>query len=330
MRASRLVSILIQLQLNPRVSAARLARDLEVSKRTIYRDIDQLALAGVPVYADPGRDGGFALLEGYRTRLSGLSRDETLAAALLDAGAAAADLGLGPAARDARRKLIASLPDSALSQARHLAARIHIDPIGWYGQPGAPANLLLVKEAVLDERMIRFGYASWKGDVRRTAGPLGLVLKGGRWYLVAVCGSQVRTYRVDSITGPEKLDRPVRRPAGFDLAAHWQQSSARFEQSILAQRAAVLLTEAGVKLFEANRHTRIDPPPQPVPGRPGWLRAEVPLEDSPHGVRDVLALGPQIEVLAPASLRRAVAMAAQAILDLHAQLAAVDDSCVNR
>lgn len=330
MRASRLVSILIQLQLNPRVSAARLARDLEVSKRTIYRDIDQLALAGVPVYADPGRDGGFALLEGYRTRLSGLSRDETLAAALLDAGAAAADLGLGPAARDARRKLIASLPDSALSQARHLAARIHIDPVGWYGQPGAPANLSLVKEAVLDETMIAFGYASWKGAVRRTVGPLGLVLKGGRWYLVATCGSQIRTYRVDSITSPERLDRPVRRPPGFDLAAHWQEASTRFEQAILAQRATVLLTEAGAKLFEANRHSPITPPPQPVPDRPGWLRADVAIEDSPHGVRDVLALGPQIEVLAPVSLRQAVAAAAQALVHLHAGPPALDDSCVNR
>lgn len=185
MQSSRLLAILLRLQTQGRVSAAVLAQAFEVSVRTIYRDIDALSAAGVPVYAEKGRHGGFVLRGGYRTHLTGLNRPEAESLFLAGVPVAAAQLGLGPALDTTRMKLLAALPDAARQDAQRVASRFHIDPVGWFQGPDEQALLPELAAAVWSQRLLQVRYDSWKGVVERRLAPLGLVLKGGLWYLVA-------------------------------------------------------------------------------------------------------------------------------------------------
>src|SRR5512143_1952796 len=221
MRASRLLSLLILLQMRGRMSAEALAAEFEVSVRTIYRDVDQLSAAGVPVYAERGRNGGFALLDGYRTRLTGFTPAEAEALLLAGVGPAAADLGVGAEAAAAQLKLLASLPPDSGASAQRVAARFHLDPVNWYRRVEASEILPAVANAVWGERRIRVRYESWRDLVDRDLDPLGLVLKAGVWYLVAAVKGQARTYRVSNIRALEVLSAKAQRPARFDLARYW-------------------------------------------------------------------------------------------------------------
>lgn len=199
MRASRLLSILILLQMRGRLSAEALAEEFEVSVRTIYRDVDQLSAAGVPIYAERGRAGGFQLHDGYRTKLTGFTAQEADALLLSGVGAAAQDLGLGPDLAAAQLKLLASLPPESGASAERVSARFHLDPNNWYTRADASDVLKPLAAAVWSEHRVRVRYESWKDVVERTLDPLGLVLKGGVWYLVAAVKGAPRTYRVSNI-----------------------------------------------------------------------------------------------------------------------------------
>ena len=231
MRASRLLSILIMLQMRGRLSAESLAQEFEVSIRTIYRDIDQLSAAGVPVYAERGRAGGFELHEGYRTRRTGLTHSEAEVLLLAGAGGAAADLGLGAEAAAAQLKLLASLPPESGASAQRVASRFHLDAAPWYARIDPPDVLPALAAAVWQDQRVRIGYESWKAAVTREIDPLGLVLKAGVWYLVAsapkVVGKKTasRTYRVSNISSLNVLPASFTRPARFDLAQHWEASA---------------------------------------------------------------------------------------------------------
>jgi len=205
MRASRLLSILILLQMRGRLSAEALAAEFEVSVRTIYRDVDQLSAAGVPIYAERGRAGGFQLHDGYRTKLTGFTPQEADALLLSGIGAAAQDLGLGPDLAAAQLKLLASLPPESGASAERVSARFHLDPNAWYTRADASEALKPLAAAVWAERRVRVRYESWKDVVERTLDPLGLVLKGGAWYLVANVKSRPRTYRVSNIPASKLL-----------------------------------------------------------------------------------------------------------------------------
>ena len=195
MRASRLLSIMMMLQTRGRMSAEALADELEVSVRTIYRDIDQLSAAGVPVYADIGRNGGFALLDGWRTRLTGLTAPEAQALFLSGLPGPAAELGLGDEVAQAELKLLAALPADWQAEARRMSSRFHLDPAGWF-QPGHQSeHLKLVADAVWSERRLAIRYESWKRISDRVIEPLGVVLKGGIWYVVARADEKLRTFR---------------------------------------------------------------------------------------------------------------------------------------
>ena len=232
MRASRLLLILIMLQLRGRATAEALAEEFDVSIRTIYRDIDQLSAAGVPVYAERGRAGGFALLEGYRTRLTGLTQSEAEALFLAGAGGAATQLGLGAEAAAAQLKLLASLPPDAGASAQRVAARFHLDPVQWYARSETVDVLPSLASAVWRDRCIRIRYESWKDVVTREAEPLGLVLKGGVWYLVAIvkggAGVEPRTYRVANIQSLEVLGTSVQAPSTFQPATSLGRLDERF------------------------------------------------------------------------------------------------------
>src|SRR5580704_11282088 len=220
MLASRLLSILMLLQTRGQVSANELAAEFEVSPRTIHRDIDQLSAAGIPVYAERGRSGGFRLLDGYRTNLTGMTQAEAEALFLAGLPGPAAQLGLSDILSTARLKLMAALPANIQPGAERIAARFHLDPTGWFRAADPLPSLQSVARAVWSEKMLKLDYrrAGEADAIPRRLGPLGLVLKSGNWYLVAQARKHIRTYRVANIHDAEILDEPFARPKTFDLA----------------------------------------------------------------------------------------------------------------
>lgn len=321
MRASRLLSILILLQMRGRLSAEALAAEFEVSVRTIYRDIDQLSAAGVPVYAERGRAGGFALMDGYRTKLTGFTPAEADALVLAGVGGAAADLGIGAEAAAAQLKLLASLPPDTGASAQRVAQRFHLDPANWYTRPETLELLPKIADAVWREKRVRVRYESWKEVVTRELDPLGLVLKGGLWYLVAAVKGAPRTYRVSNIRDLDVLNAPVRRPRRFDLARFWGGWVKDFEKRLLSDRAEVKLSAKGRRILcdvspaaaEAVAAKHVACKPQ------GWVRAEIPIESAEHAVRQLLRLGAEVEVLGPPALRAAMAAEAKATAARYAR-----------
>lgn len=323
MRASRLLSILILLQMRGRLSAETLAAEFEVSVRTIYRDIDQLSAAGVPVYAERGRAGGFALMDGYRTKLTGFTPAEADALVLAGVGGAASDLGIGAEAAAAQLKLLASLPPDTGASAQRVAQRFHLDPANWYTRPETLELLPKVADAVWREKRVRVRYESWKDVVTRDIDPLGVVLKGGLWYLVAAVKGAPRTYRVSNVRGLEVLNAPARRPRRFDLARFWGEWVKDFEKRLLNERAEVKLSPTGRRILRdvspaaaeavAAKHAACKPA--------GWVRAEIPIESIEHAVRQLLRLGAETEVLGPPALRAAIAAEAKAVAARYARRA---------
>lgn len=328
MRSSRLLSILLRLQLRGRVTAAELAREFEVAVRTVYRDLDALSAAGVPVHAERGRGGGIVLAPGWRTALTGLSAPEARSVPLAGLAGAARDLGLGAEAADVQLKLLASLPPDAAADAGRIAECFHVDPLPWYHRPESLPLLPALATAVWQGRRVRVHYDSWSGRNERTLSPLGLVLKGGLWYLVATAAgrgaaAEPRTYRASGIRTLQVLERPAQRPAGFVLAAHWPQAVARFEERLMAGRARVRLSPEGLSILRAVQPAAADwaqrtQRPAAV-RRPGWIEAELPTEPDAYAARQLLRLGTEVEVLAPASLRAAVAREAAAVARRHAR-----------
>ncbi len=305
MRASRLLSILMLLQSNGRSSAEQLAEQLEVSVRTIYRDVDQLSAAGVPIYAERGRAGGFALLDGWRTRLTGLTASEAQALFLAGLPGPAAELGLGDAMAQAQLKLLATLPAGWQDDARRVAARFHLDPVDWF-KSAVPAGFLLqVAEAVWDERVLWIRYQRGNATIEREIEPLGLVLKAGNWYVAAGTSGEPRTYRLSAIRDVAVRDRPFRRPADFDLAAWWQASTRRFETGIWQGNAVVRLSPEG-RARLAGLGAAVAQAAEASAGQAdarGWTRHVIPVESVEFAAREILRLGTDVEVLAPPALR---------------------------
>lgn len=320
MRASRLLSILILLQMRGRLSAEALAREFEVSVRTIYRDIDQLSAAGVPVYAERGRAGGFALLDGYRTRLTGFTPAEADALLLAGVGGAAADLGIGAAAAAAQLKLLASLPPDSGASAQRVATRFHLDPINWYTRSEPPDVLPSLAAAVWNDKHIRIRYESWRDLVTRDVDPFGLVLKAGIWYLVAAVKGQPRTYRVSNIQELETLGGQIKRPAKFDLARFWTTWSREFEARLMRDQAVVKLSPVGLRILRDTSAAAAEA--VAAGGKPckpdGWVKAEIPVESIAYATRQLLRLGAEIEVLGPPELRTALAREAERVAAMYA------------
>src|SRR3954468_11333162 len=278
MRASRLLSILITLQARGRVTAPELAEACEVSVRTIYRDVDALSAAGIPVYAERGPEGGFRLLDGYRVRLNGLSAAETDALFMAGLPGPAAALGLD-GMNAAQTKLVAALPQSLRANARRMQARFHLDAPGWFGEAEEPQHLRAIADALLADVMIDIRYQTWRAEKRRRVAPLGLVLKGGSWYLAGLVEHSVRTYRVARVLDCTVTDETFTRPADFDLAAHWRAATERLEAELHPNEATVRLSPLGVKLLEAlsqpyvRARTRLAAEADAV----GWRIAIIPI-----------------------------------------------------
>lgn len=308
MRASRLLTILMILQTRGRTSAEKLAEELEVSVRTVYRDIDQLSAAGVPVYAETGRNGGFALLDGWKTRLNGLTAPEARALFFSGLPGPAGELGLGDEAAAAELKLLAALPADWQAEARRMSSRFHLDPRGWF-QPGhKPEFLKVVAEAVWSETRLSMRYQSWK-DVRdRVIEPLGLVLKGGVWYAVAQREGTARTYKLSQILALTPTDEKFTRPKDFDLPAYWEESTRQFERDIYVGTATVRANVVGRRKLRDLSETmrRAIEALDLVPDEEGWAEFTIPVEEPVWASHELTRVGPDVEVLEPAELRELV------------------------
>jgi predicted DNA-binding transcriptional regulator YafY len=319
MRSSRLLSILMMLQTRGRVTAEALAEAFEVSVRTIYRDIDQLSAADVPVYADRGPGGGFQLLDGYRTRLTGLSPAEAETLFLAGLPGPAAELGLADVLMTAQLKLTAALPERARASAQKVATRFHLDPVDWFRSGEAARLLPAIAKAVWSESSIDIRYKRGTGAVARRLDPLGLVLKAGIWYLVARIGEQTRTYRVGNILEFVPTDQRFERPRDFDLVRFWTASTRAYEVGIYRSSAVLRLSPQGLSKLDGlgaavQQAARESAGP---PEKDGWVRVTIPIESIDQSAVDLLRLGTDAEVLKPVALRRRLAKAAREIVRLY-------------
>jgi len=313
MRASRLLSVLLLLQNRGRMTAEELAEELEVSVRTVYRDVEALSAAGVPVYADRGRTGGYRLLAGYRTRLTGLTEEEAQTLALAGLPAAAAELGLGTVLAAAQLKLHAALPADLRARAAETAQRFYLDLPGWFRGVESLPLLAELAHAVWENRRIKVCYRRWdNSEVTRTLDPLGLILKAGNWYLAARRDGTDRTYRVSRVLVLEELAESFERPADFELASYWRQWSEQFERRMYPRVAVVRLSRRGrdlVPFYLGAVGARALREAGGEPDEDGWLRMELPVEPGAPAIGELLRFGPELEVLAPAGLRAEVAEA---------------------
>lgn len=322
MRASRLLSILLLLQTRGRLTAETLAAEFEVSVRTIYRDIDQLSAAGAPVYADRGRSGGFQLLDGYRTRLTGLTDAEAETLFLGGLAGPAAQMGFSQAVNTMQLKLLAALPPERQAAAERLAGRFHLDPVGWYQSSDDAGLLPAIAQTVWTSRRVVVRYESWKGPVTRTLEPLGLILKAGFWYLSARPAEgarrEPRTYRVSNILDLSVTEETFERPDDFDLALWWAETSRRFEAALFTEEAVLRLSREGLKRLGrlGGEQARIAAGAGEAPGD-GPFEVAIPIESIDHAARDLLRLGSEAEVLAPEALRAAMADTAARLAALY-------------
>jgi predicted DNA-binding transcriptional regulator YafY len=317
-RADRLLALLMRLQLRGRATARELARDLEVSVRTVHRDIEALGQAGIPVVADRGRQGGFSLMKGYRTQLTGLSEKEVQSLPFLGLEAAAA-LGLDRSAEAAWLKVLAALPSQSSGRVRGIRERFHVDPVGWYERIATPTHLRAIAAATWAGQVLRLDYESWKSRTWRTVHPLGLVLKAGRWYLLSTRpgGGRLSILQVASVHAVEVLPDRFRVPTGFDLAHSWRAEVARFEASLKQLRASVRIAPAALSRVDRLGGENADAIRVAAVGSDGWREAEIWIEGIAHAASVLLGFGTDVEVLAPQALRDEVASRAAGVHALY-------------
>jgi predicted DNA-binding transcriptional regulator YafY len=305
MRATRLVSLLLLLQTRGQQTATELGALLEVSVRTVHRDVEALVAAGVPIEAVRGPAGGYRLAGGYRTRLTGLTAEE--AQALFAAGmpGPAAELGLGGELAAARLKVLAALPAELQERAAHAQRLFHLDTRGWFRAGDRVPHLPTLASAAWGGHRVRLRYREGTKVVRRTVDPLGLVLKGGAWYLVARRSVGMRVYRISRVASARALDAGFERPPGFELDRFWDDWTRAFEQTRPRVEVTVRVSE------EVRRYL------------PGEGRVEpdgsvtVAFENLGDAYRELLRFGADAEVLAPPELRRRVAETGLEVASLY-------------
>lgn len=319
MRASRLLSILLMLQTRGRLTAEALAASFEVSVRTVYRDIEQLSAASVPVYADRGPGGGFQLLDGFRTKLTGLTENEAETLFLSGLPGPATQLGLADQLLSAQLKLTAALPERSRTSAQKIAQRFHLDPVDWFKSPDQARLLPALAHAVWTETVIEVAYRRMQGPVTRRLQPLGLVLKAGTWYVVAERGGERRTYRVSNIESLTATPEHFTRPRDFDLVRFWTESSRAFEVGLYREQAVLRASPRGLRRLERLGATVAEAAraSAEAPDTEGWVKVTIPVESIEQAAIDLLLLGAEAEVLKPRDLRRRVAAAARSMAKIH-------------
>lgn len=312
MRASRLVQLLLLLQTNGKMTASRLAGELEVSVRTIYRDIEALSGAGVPIYAEAGPGGGVRLVDGYRTRLTGLTAEEAEALALSGLPGAASELGLGTVLAAAQLKVDAALPPELRSRAVRMRERFHLDAPGWFAREEPVPHLAVLSRSVWEEQRVEIRYKKRDGEVKRLLDPLGLVLKAGVWYLVALSGRtrSLRTFRVSRVVAVKLLDDACQRPEDFDLATHWNEAQVEFlgnwpKSPVQVRLRADLVGQ--VRYLQDPKSTEAALASVSDPDADGWVTLTLQFENLDIAGYQLMSMGGDLEVLDPPELRQHMA-----------------------
>jgi predicted DNA-binding transcriptional regulator YafY len=317
-RAERLVALLFTLHRKRAGTVGELATELGVTERTLRRDLAALREAGVPLWSEPGRYGGVRLVDGWRSRLDGLTSREAVALLALDVPDALAGLGLGSAVSAAHAKVSASMPAQLQEQARTVAGRFHLDASAWFSSPDDTAALPAVAKAVWAQRRLDVRYRRRDKVTRRTLDPFGLVLKAGVWYLVARVDSDLRTYRVSRLSAVAETGETFARPEEFSLADWWRTSSAAFEKMPLPLRVTARLEDTAVRamrrVFGAEQLNEVLVS-RGSPDADGRVDVEFAMESEAVALGQLVSLGPGVEVLTPPELRAAVANFGQALAD---------------
>ncbi|WP_017627621.1 helix-turn-helix transcriptional regulator [Nocardiopsis chromatogenes] len=316
MKSDRLLSILLLLQTRSRVTAAELAERLEVSVRTVHRDVEALSAAGVPVYAERGRRGGIALLPGFRTDVSGLTAPEAQALFVLASGGAHGALGLDGALGSALRKVMAALPAPHRPAAEQMSRRIIVEAERWRSGPRADADLRVLQGALFGDRRLLLGYRHGGGrEAEYTADPYALVAKAGVWYLAADVAGEPRLFRADRVLWARELEEPVRRRPGQDPAAVWEELRGQVERRPEGVRVRVRVRASKAALFTRIVGPFLAEPPEPVAGRQ-WCGAVLAYPEV-RAVRQLLQFGADVLVSEPQSAREVMAEEAAALAALY-------------
>jgi predicted DNA-binding transcriptional regulator YafY len=317
MRADRLLSIMLLLQVHRQLTSKELSRRLEVSQRTIHRDMEALSGAGVPVYALRGAGGGWVLDEGFRTGPVGLKEAEIRALFLARPPRLMEDLGLNDAAEAGLVKLLGALPRQSQQSADDIRQRIHLDAVGWRRSEEATPCLAELQTAVWTDRKVRLIYRrEGANPSERVVDPLGLVASGPVWYLVAAVDGDLRTYRVSRIEDATILGETTDRPPSFDLAEYWQASKSRFVANLPVYEATLRLDPE--VLPSLQRFGR----PRPViredgPDAEGRVVVTIRFDVFEEARETILGWGPQVEVIAPAEFRAWMIETTQSLVDLY-------------
>jgi predicted DNA-binding transcriptional regulator YafY len=300
MKADRLLSVLLLLQAKGRVTERELAERLEVSQRTIHRDLEALSASRVPVVALRGSQGGWELDRGWRTHVPGLDAAE-LRALLMAQPRVVGNSRLAAAAESALNKLMAALPGPMREEAATMRERLHVDPTGWWETGEDLSMLSVVQDAVAQERQLAFDYVRADGQrSARTVDPLGLVAKGQSWYLVARGATGLRTFRVSRMTGVTVLASGFDRPARFDLAAHWARSTAELEGRRRRFSVVLVLAPDAAQMLAARCPTKpMADAEDAAPAPDGWVSLRADFDDEAFATFVVLGLGSRVRAIAP-------------------------------
>ncbi|MFE6795563.1 helix-turn-helix transcriptional regulator [Paenibacillus chitinolyticus] len=314
MRADRLLSLLLLLQNQGKMSSRELAEKLEVSERTIFRDMEALSAAGIPVYAERGSGGGWSLTEGYRTRLTGMKAEEIATLLIANDSALLSDLGMSSEYDSAFQKLLAASPASMRQETERVRQRIHIDGAGWHRSAEQLPHLPLVQEAVWEERKLRIRYRRDDRIAERIIHPLGLVAKGSIWYAVAEAEGEMRTYRISRLLDAELSEEHFTRPASFDLAGYWEQSLKEFTAKLPRYPAKIKIKEPEFHRFSRERFAKVRNPSETVNG---WVEADTEFNTLESAIGILLGYGSSVYVLAPEELRSGLIAVTKGILELY-------------
>lgn len=308
MRAERLLRLLLHLQTSGQSTVDQLARRLEVSPRTVQRDLDALSLAGVPVYSVRGRGGGWALLPDYRTRLTGLTPSEVMSVFVGATAHVLADLGLDASCEQAMTKLVAALPEGTRREAEFARQRLLVDHAGWDDRRETPPLLDLCRQAIWEERRLTITYRDRLEPF--SVAPLGLVAKSRTWYVVAArTDGTVRTYRLSRMASASLTDEAFTRPSDFDLGEYWADAQRRFRARLPSYPIVLRVRDHAAGRFRSTAPVRSD--------IDGWCRVEADLENADEACAAVLAQAGDVVVIAPPELATMVRNAAGKIGESH-------------
>ncbi|WP_339164607.1 YafY family protein [Siminovitchia sp. FSL H7-0308] len=314
MRADRLIAILLLLQNNGKMTARELAEKLEVSERTVHRDMEALSTAGVPIFSERGTNGGWLLTDGYRTNLTGMKTEEMQSLLLAHSSSLLNDLGMEEPFEAAFQKLLAAIPGRMHSEAKLVRERIHIDGAGWHQREEALPCLSTVQEAVWQERKLEMAYRRNENILERVVDPLGLVAKGNIWYLVGAVDGELRTYRISRIERARITAESFQRPNHFNLAVYWEQSTKQFKAQLPRYLAQIC--------FSKKVHDRLAKQPYMKicavkAAQDGWIEADVEFNTLESASEIVLGYGSLIKVLAPLELCERVKAEALAVAEMY-------------